>query len=98
MHDQFVKDNKNSFCVWCKRSMTFPRKLVAVTRVQPPFTNPCVFTNPDCQVSGINFDIFRTLMTILGFEYSLIQAEDQTTGYLDENGTWRGMVAQLCKV
>src|SRR5689334_20648203 len=72
-------------------------EIVAVTRAEPPFTYPCVFVNPeapDCE-GGINFEIFRALMSGLGIKYRLIQAELGATGYMDANGTWWGMVAQL---
>ncbi len=46
---------------------------------------------------GINFDIFRALMSFLGLNFTVVPAESSTTGYKDANGTWHGVLGQIAR-
>jgi hypothetical protein len=60
--------------------------VVAATRVKAPFTYDCVFADPHCRPGGLNIDLFRSVMGVLGLEYRFVRAEEAATGYLVNTG------------
>ena len=80
------------------RTEMLNKTVVAAVTIQEPFQYPCVLTNVyTCNRLGINFDIFKALMSFIGLNFSIVPAESDSTGFQDANGSWHGVLGQIVR-
>ncbi len=66
--------------------------IIAAAYIRPPYSYPCILDTPiTCEIKGINGDLFHYLMSVLGYDYKIVAADDNMSGY-PENGTIKGIL------
>nr|AXY87920.1 ionotropic receptor 25a.3 [Subpsaltria yangi] len=66
-----------------------------VTVLQQPFVMKTVEENGKDKYFGYCIDLIEEIRKLLGFEYEIYVAPDNSFGYMDDNGQWNGMIKEL---